>query len=267
MKEQNINGTYVREWIREDNIANVIIVHGLGEHSGKYVHVGDYFYNKGYNVYCCDLIGHGKSHGVRTYVKSIKEYCKSIDLMINRVNNDKPLFIFGHSMGGLTVINYSVQEENPRVKGVILSSPYIKEALNVPYWKYIMAVIMNLVYPKLRFETGLKGELVCRDKEMLELYDNDELMCTSITAAWYMAMIKARQEIKEKVNNFNYPCFIMQAGSDAVADAQAVKEYYNLLSIKDKNLKMYEGYYHELVNDTEREVVFEDVDSWIRNRI
>ena len=262
-----MDGTYLREWIRDDGIANLIIVHGVGEHSGRYIHVADYFFDKGFNIFTCDLVGHGKSDGLRTHVKSIKDYHKSVDFMINRVNNSKPIFIFGHSMGGLIVLNYSVNTKNPRVNGVIISSPYIKEAIAVPAWKYIMGRAMSVVYPKLRFETGLKGELVCRDKKILAEYDADELNCSSVTAGWYMAMVHAREEIRDNIDKFNYPCCIMQAGNDIVAEPKAVKEYYDALVMKDKSFKLYEGYYHELVNDPERDIVLEDMYKWLMNRI
>lgn len=267
MLEEKIGGRYVREWKREDNKANLIIVHGVAEHSGRYIHVAEYFLEKGINVYTGDLVGHGLSDGTRVYIKSADDYLEDLNFFIRRVENDKPIFILGHSMGGFITLYYGVKWHNPRVKGLIVTSPYLKERLDIPRSKLVFGRAAAKLYPKLRLNSGIKSYMVCRDKEVSSKYEKDKLNTPTVTVGWFVAMEKARKYTMGNVHSFHYPCLMLQAGGDIIVDPRANKSFFENIPVNDKEFELYEGFYHEILNDPEREKALNRIYSWIEKRI
>lgn len=267
MREEKVGSTYVREWVSDDSKANLVIIHGVGEHSGRYKHVGDNFFSKGYNVYTGDLVGHGLSDGERIYINSINDYFKDVNFFFNRIKNEKPIFLLGHSMGGLVVLYYMLQSQSRNINGVIASSPYIKDKMEIPKAKYIMGKVAAALSPHLKIDSGLKGEMVCRDKAVAELYNVDKLNCSKVTAKWFVEMEKARHTLAELQKEFSAPCLILQAGGDIVVDPEGTKQFYQGISSSDKEFVLYDEFYHEIMNDPEKELVLYKISSWMEQRL
>lgn len=267
MKEEKVGSTYVREWLKDDNKANVVIIHGVGEHSGRYKHVGEYFFDRGYNVYTGDLAGHGLSDGEKVYVSSMKDYIKDVDFIFSRIDNSKPTFLLGHSMGGLIVLYYMLSNDSRDIKGVIASSPYIKDKMEIPKAKYFMGKLAAVISPKFKIDSGLKGEMVCRDKAVAALYDADKLNCSKVTARWFVEMERARNTLMKLQKDFSAPCLILQAGGDVVVDPEGVRQFYQGISSGDKEFVLYEGFYHEIMNEPERATVLSKIGSWMDERL
>ena len=267
MWEGKVNSTYVREWVSESNKANIVIIHGVGEHSGRYIETAEKLFNMGFNIYTGDLIGHGLSDGLRIYIDSIDDYMNNVNFFISRVKNDMPLFILGHSMGGLIVLYYMLHHKDNHIRGIIASSPYIKDKIEIPVIKYMIGKTASAIFPKLRIESGLIGEMVCRDKEIALKYDNDPLNCSKVTARWFVELGKARINLILQSKNFDSPCLILQAGGDVVVDEQSVQKFYEEVSSQDKEFVLYNEFYHEILNDPERERVIDKIGSWISERV
>lgn len=267
MQEAKINSTYVREWVNDENKANLVIIHGAGEHSGRYIKTAEYFAQNGYNVYTGDLVGHGLSDGTRMYINSIKDYIKDVEFLFDRIDSKKPTYLLGHSMGGLIVLYYMLSGESIAVKGVIASSPYIKDKIDIPKIKYLIGKAAASICPKLKIDSGLKGEMVCRDKAIAELYNTDKLNCSKVTAKWFVELEKARHLLVEMQKEFTAPCLILQAGGDIVVDSECVRQFYQGISSKDKEFILYDGFYHEILNDPEREQVLNKINSWMNARL
>lgn len=267
MLEEKISGRFVREWVRDDNKANLIIVHGVAEHSGRYLHVAEYFYERGINVYTGDLTGHGLSDGPRVFIRSADDYLEDLNFFIRRVESDKPVFILGHSMGGFITLYFGVKWHNPRIKGLIVTSPYLKERLDIPYGRLVLGRLAARLYPKLRLRNGIKGYMVCRDKAICSSYEEDELNSSTVTVGWFTAMEKARKYVLENVGSFHYPCLMLQAGGDIIVDPRANRSYFESIPVPDKEYELYEGFYHEILNDPERERALSKIYEWIEARI
>lgn len=267
MWEGKVAETYVREWISEENKANIIIIHGTGEHSGRYNDTAHKLFELGFNVYTGDLIGHGLSDGERVYINSIMDYMNNVDFFISRIQNDKPLFLLGHSMGGLIVLYYMLFNKNKNIRGVIASSPYIKEKVKISAIKYTFGKAASVLFPRLKIASGLKGEMVCRDKEIAYKYNDDELINSKVTARWFVELEKARNKLVQEQVAFDSPCLILQAGEDLAIDVEAVQQFYQAISSKDKEFVLYDSFYHEILNDPEKNRVIEKISSWISDRI
>lgn len=267
MLEEKVEGRFIREWKRDDNSANLIIVHGVAEHSGRYIHVAEYFHERGFNVYTGDLVGHGLSDGRRVFIKSADDYLDDLNFFIRRVEDSKPTFILGHSMGGFITLYYGVKWHNPKIKGLIVSSPYLKERLDIPPGKLIFGRTVAKLYPGLRLKSGIKSYMVCRDKDVCREYEEDKLNTSTVTVGWFVAMEKARKHTIENVLNFHYPCLMLQAGGDIIVDPRANKSYFESIPIQDKEFVLFEGFYHEILNDPEKERALSRIHDWIEKRI
>lgn len=267
MLEEKVEGRYIREWKREDNSANLIIVHGVAEHSGRYIHVAEYFHERGLNVYTGDLVGHGLSDGPRVFIKSADDYLDDVNFFIRRVKNDKPTFILGHSMGGFITLFYGVKCHNPKISGLIVSSPYLKERLDIPPGKLLFGRVVAKLYPRLKLKSGIKSYMVCRDKEVCQKYEEDKLNTSTVTVGWFTAMEKARKYTIDNVQSFHYPCLMLQAGGDIIVDPRANKSYFESIPVQDKEFELFEGFYHEILNDPERERALSRIYEWIAARI
>lgn len=267
MWEGKVNSTYVREWVSDNNKANIIIIHGVGEHSGRYVETAEKFFEQGFNIYTGDLIGHGLSDGHRIFIDSIDDYLDNVNFFINRVKNDLPLFILGHSMGGLIVLYFMLSNKDRNIRGVIATSPYIKDKIRIPAIKYLVGKTAATIFPKLRIESGLIGEMVCRDKEIAQKYDHDTLNCSKVTARWFVELGKARINLILQNESFDTPCLILQAGGDVVVDAESVQQFYDKMGSKDKEFVLYNEFFHEILNDPERDRVIDKIGSWISERV
>lgn len=267
MWEGKVNATYVREWVSENNKANIVIIHGTGEHSGRYIETAEKLFELGFNIYTGDLLGHGLSDGHRIYIDSIDDYMDNVDFFINRVKNDMPLFILGHSMGGLIVLYYMLSNKDRNIRGVIATSPYLKDKIKIPAIKYFIGKTAASIFPRLRIESGLKGDMVCRDKEIARKYDNDSLNCSKVTARWFIELGKARINLILQNANFDSPCLILQAGGDVVVDAESVQHFYEGIGSQDKEFVLYNDFFHEILNDLERDKVIDKISSWISERV
>ncbi len=267
MEEQKIGGTYLRKWKHEGNFANLVIIHGVGEHSGRYCHVGEFFSARGINVYTGDLLGHGRSDGTRVYIGSVEDYLKDVRFLISRVEDDKPIFVLGHSMGGLIALYFGIGDDASGVSGIIATSPYIKEKLTIPGWKLRAGKFMGRHMPRFRLPSGITSDMLCHDKAVCRAYTQDELTCKTVTAGWFVEMVKARGVLQENVGRFHYPCLVMQAGDDRIVDPAATEQFFNRLTVEDKTFKSYDGFYHEIMNEPQKETVLADIFSWIRERL
>jgi len=253
MLEEKVGSRFIREWKRKDNKANLIIVHGVCEHSGRYKHVAEYFYGKGINVYTGDLVGHGLSDGLRVFIESIEDYFEDLNFFISRADGGLPTFILGHSMGGFITMLYGVKCHNPKIKGLIASSPYLKERLDIPPAKLAFARAAAKLYPKLSLKSGIKSHMVCRDKDVCRSYEKDSLNTNTVTVGWFVAMEKARKYTIENVLSFHYPLLMLQAGNDIIVDSKVNMSYFESIPVEDKEFELYKDFYHEILNDPERE--------------
>ena len=247
--------------------AVLVVVHGLCEHLGRYNYFTEKLNDFGYNVYRFDNRGHGKSGGERGYVENFQYFFDDADLFVNmakKENEGIPVFMFGHSMGGFITAGYGMKYPD-KLNGQILSGAAV---IDLPAFKSIKN---SIDFDKNPFQKvpNVLSNLICRDPEGVKAYDEDPLVLKESNVKLLgEAFVKGPVWIENNVKKYKYPCLILHGGNDQIVTNEASKWFYKNISSEDKNLKIYPGCYHEILNEKdEKDVVIEDIHSWIEKRI
>lgn len=267
MLEEKIGSRFIREWKQDNNRANLVIVHGVSEHCGRYTHVAEYFHQRGFNIYTGDLLGHGLSDGARVYIKKADDYIEDVNFFISRIRDNKPVFILGHSMGGFITLYYGIRCSNSPVNGLVVTSPYLKEKLPIPKAKLIFGRAAAALYPKLRLKSGIRSPMVCRDEDVCSKYKKDPLNTDFVTVGWFAAMEAARKYTLENISRLTYPCLMLQAGEDVIVDPETNRRFFEGIPAEDKEFELYKDFYHEILNDPEKENALSRIYEWLDRRI
>ena len=249
--------------------AILVIAHGIGEHSGRYTHVADYFTKRDLAVWACDHRGHGKSGGKRGHVDSFDDYLADVGQMIRIAKDHSPrikTFLMGHSLGGLIATFYA--EKHPgELDGLIASGPALTEKMKISPGKAFMAKTLSRIMPTFSTSTGLDPNLLSHDQEVVKKYMEDPLVHKVATARWFTEYRRAQEETMRSADKLILPCLIIQGGSDGIVDPAVATELYKRIKSSDKTLKVYDGFYHESLNEVGKESVLGDIDTWLFARI
>jgi acylglycerol lipase len=246
----------------------VVLIHGFGEHSGRYLHVAAALNQGGYSCFAIDLRGHGRSAGTRAFVARFTDYLDDVDAAVGLARErcpELPLILIGHSMGGLVVANW-IEDRGDSAIGFVLSSPGMGVALAVPAWKDALGRVMSYLIPSLAIPTGLDPRLVSRDPSVVEAYIGDRLVLTRATARWYVEFLAAQKHALETAPGVTTPALVVQAGDDGLVDGAASERYASALGGSDVTFTRYDGLYHELFNEPEQAEVLSAVVAWMDTR-
>jgi alpha-beta hydrolase superfamily lysophospholipase len=257
---------YFQSWLPESEAkAVLLIVHGLAEHSGRYMNVVNHFVPLGYAIYGIDHIGHGKSDGTRVYVKRFNDYTNTLKVyfdMIYRWQPDKPIFLVGHSMGGLISALYLLDHQ-AEMAGAVLSGAAVKVPSNITPATLLLGKMLSALIPKFGL-LGLDVDGVSRDPGVVRAYVSDPLVHTGkITARLAAEMLKAMQYVSGQANKITLPIMIVQGSADKLVDPAGAQMLYDTVSSNDKEIRIYEGFYHEVFNEPEHDKVLRDVERWL----
>ncbi|WP_350342736.1 lysophospholipase [Proteinivorax tanatarense] len=245
----------------------VIVVHGFAEHMGRYKEFMKFLEKNSYATYSMDHLGHGRSGKIKGYVEGLEEMVESVDGLVSLATEDNPnlpIFMFGHSMGGLITAAYGVKHKN-KLKGQVFSAP----AIGSPMGKgmEIALKILAKICPKKYINNNLSGE-ICRDLQVVHEYVEDPLVLKAATAKFYHEVfIKGVRYVQSNFNNYSCPCLVMHGTEDSIIDYQHSINFYEKNSSKDKTKKLFSGLYHELLNEPEKDEVMAEVLSWLDKRI
>jgi alpha-beta hydrolase superfamily lysophospholipase len=256
-------------WLPEDDPAAVVVlIHGFVEHSGRYAEVAAELNRHGYAVCAMDLRGHGKSEGPRVFVRSFDQYLADVELFLGRVRErepDKPRFLFGHSMGG-TIAALLVATRSLDVRGLVLGAPACQ--------------VGGRVFPLLRHLAGFVGRLcpglrvvqfdfgrVSRDPEVVADMRSDPLVFHGrFPARTGAEILRAASRLRSRMEAIELPFLVMHGTADLVTDAQGSRELRARARSTDKTLNVYEGLYHDLLHEPEKDQVTADLIEWLAAR-
>lgn len=262
---------YLQAWMPENPKASLLLVHGLGEHSGRYAAFASKLAKAGIAVFTFDGRGHGKSaeSGVNTYFESAEDYLKDIEVLFGKGKNyipGKPAFILGHSMGG-GMVAALVLKTNLDVDGVILSSPAIQEADGTPKLLIAVGNLISKLAPKLKV-LKLDIEGISRIPEEVKKYREDPLVYQeNVPARTGAEVLGLMKYVQENASQFNRPLLVIHGDADRLTNPKGSKLLFEKASSQDKTLKIFPGGYHELLNDLDREAAADLILNWILGRI
>ncbi|MHB8927740.1 MAG: alpha/beta hydrolase [Bacillota bacterium] len=249
--------------------AVLAVAHGAGEHSGRYVAFARRYADRGFAVYALDFRGLGQSGGRRGHVGSFSEFLDDYDALLGvarRENPGLPVVAYGHSMGGLIVLLHGV-EGRPGVGAVIASGPAVALGVKVPPAKLALARVAGRLMPTFSQENEIDPSLLARNPEVGRAYAADPLVCRVVSAGWFLAFNAAVQKVSTGAASFVRPCLILQGTADKLVDPAASRAFFEQAGSADKTYHPYDGFYHELHNEDERETVLADVDRWLEERL
>ncbi|ANE45029.1 phospholipase [Paenibacillus swuensis] len=236
----------------------VVMVHGVGEHHGRYHWLKDQWNREGYRVVNGDLPGHGTSPGIRGHVQRFSDYTDAVKgWIIDSRKDEKPVILLGHSMGGLIAIQTMSEHADLPVQALILSSPGLGTVQPPPKFVETAVKWLHPVFPSFSASTGIREEQLTRDASIASQFKKDPLKVGKVSLRWYWEFTQAIAAAHRHSASFpEIPLLVMQGGSDLVVDKHAVKRWYDMVATKDKEYKEWDGLYHEIFNEPERDEVF-----------
>lgn len=251
--------------------ALINLVHGFGEYSDRYNYWAMKFADKGFVVHALDYRGHGKSDGRRGHINKFVEFLNDIEVLVNeskKLYPNLPQFIYGHSLGGNIVTNYILNKEN-NFTGAIISSPWLKLAFDPSALMLFFARIMNKVYPKFTQNSKLEVKSLSHDKKVVEAYINDPLVHGKISARMFYEIYDAGHRVFDNIDKLSIPALFQHGNDDKITSYKASKEFVEKAEDlkKDVSYKEWDGMYHELHNEIEKDEVFEFVNEWIEKKL
>ena len=273
MKESTFEGVgglkiFTRSWQPEGKPRGVmILVHGFNAHSGYMIWPAEQFASHGLACYAADLRGRGKSEGERFYVEKFSDYLEDIDKLVSIArseNPELPVYVLGHSAGGVIATSY-VFEHQSEIAGLICED----FAYDVGLPDAVELILKGIPYltPHLHV-FSLKNADFSRNPAAVEFMNNDPLIANESQPAETAAeMLKAADRLTENFPKFTVPVFIIHGTEDRVTKPAGSQRFYDTAGSVDKTLKFYEGHYHDLLNDVDREIVMADIQSWIDQRL
>lgn len=252
-------------WLPEGQLKAVVaLVHGLGEHSGRYHHVGEALNRAGYALVAYDQRGHGKSGGKRGHAPSFEALMKDIDQLLDKASElvpGKPRFLYGHSLGGIFVLDYALMRR-PAIAGVISTSPGLRTALQEQKAKLMMAKVLGKLSPEGGLASGLDPKTVCRDAAVVDAYVKDPLVHDRITFGSANVFQEAIQYVYAHASEFPLPLLLMHGTNDVLAFPQGSKDVAAMVK-RDCTLQLWEGLSHETHNEPEKEQVLAFLIGWL----
>lgn len=260
---------FTRAWRPEGKPprAVVVIAHGFNSHSGHYIWVAEQLVAQGFSVHALDHRGRGKSDGERFYVEQASDYVDDLATFINLVKAREPglpVFLLGHSAGGVISCTYALEHQS-EIAGLICES----FAFRVPAPDFVLAVIKGLSHLAPHAHVlKLPNEGFSRDPKVVQALDEDPLIAHEVQPTRTVAaMVRADERLEKEFHLITLPVFILHGTEDKVTKPSGSQTFFDKTGSKDKALKLYEGYAHDLLNDIGKEVVLADIVAWIDARL
>lgn len=247
-----------RHWAVESARANMLIVHGIGEHSGRYEHVGSFFAEQGIDTLAYDQRGFGQSGGRRAFVKSFDQYLDDVEALLElRREAGLPVILLGHSLGGLVVTTY-LTSDRPQPDFAVISAPALEA--DVPGWQKLFAPVLGRLLPKQHIPAKIDGELLSRDVDVQQAYINDPLVIAGATAGLGNEIFTTMESTRAAIGKLRVPAYILHGAEDRLVPPSASEALGKLPGV---TRKVWDGLRHECMNEPEQADVLAGIAAWI----
>ncbi len=270
-KNKDAQNIIYRAFIPEGPKAVVVLAHGLGEHSLKYGYFGEMLYSAGIAAFLYDQRGHGRSQGRRVYAGDFGDYVSDLRQMVGIAKVEtlcEKVFVVGLSMGGLLALDYAIRysDAGNGIKGVAVSAPALKLKSPPSGIEKGIVEFVALLAPRLTTPNRIPFEWLTHDKQLIKETKEDKLSQRVISLGLYVEMTKAMRFVSENIGKLDVPALFMQGTDDKVVDMDGVREIFGKIPVKDKELVLYEGMYHELLRETRRDEIMGRIADWVLKR-
>ncbi|MDP3703838.1 MAG: lysophospholipase [Candidatus Omnitrophota bacterium] len=257
----------VRHWPVASPHGTIVLVHGGGEHAGRYEETATRLNREGFSVVAPDLRGHGRSPGQRGHVLRFEEYLEDVAACLERdvPADQRPPILLGHSLGGLVCTYYAIKYP-AAIRCLVLSSPLWGLNVPVPAWKHAVACGLSTVWPSFAMTRPMNSaEVLSHDPMIGRKYEDDPLVHVAVSCRFYTQMRRCLEQLPRVLPQLTVPTLVLQAGDDRIASAEATRRLFPLVGAAQKRLIVYDGFYHEILNEVEKERVIQDLVTWMRS--
>lgn len=256
---------YLADWPVDSPKAVCLLVHGLGEHCRRYDRVAASFNAAGIALAGFDHRGHGRSQGAKGHIPSIELALDDIDQLLERTAStypETPLFLYGHSMGGMFVLYHAITRE-PELNGVIATSPHLAPGKPLPALKLSLVSFIRKLFPGLRVNNELDSAYLSHDLSVVDAYRKDPLVTPLISTSLALDILQTEKWVVEHAGAFNHPLLMLQGSEDIFNSPAMTREFAAKVPPDLVTYLEYDGKYHELHNEIGWEAILEQMTEWI----
>jgi lysophospholipase len=248
----------------------VLVVHGLAEHSGRYGLTAAALNDAGFAVHAVDYRGHGRSEGRRVHVDDVDDYVADVRAALEEVRRRHPgvpVFLLGHSQGGLIALKLAL-DDPAAIDGLVVTSPFlaVHPASRPSALVRTLARVMLRLAPRRPMPTSIDVRLLSRDATVGEAYARDPLVSHAASAGWLRAVGQAQRDVRARAPRLRVPTLLMAAGSDRLVDPEATRQFAREAAPDAVEFAWWDGFYHEILNDEGREEVLARIVRWLTSR-
>jgi alpha-beta hydrolase superfamily lysophospholipase len=262
---------FARSWAPTDGPARAVLclVHGLGEHSGRYAAVAALLARRGYTLLAADTRGHGRSEGPRGHFPSIDAVLDDIGELLRQARErfpGRPLFLYGHSLGGVLALHYSLKRQ-PALHGVVVTSPALLTALEQQPAKVLAARLLGTLLPSLLLASGLDPTAISRQADVVQAYTSDPLVHDRVSLGFGKIMLEVSAWTRAHAREFSLPLLVLHGQADSIAYAAGSQDLVLALRPELGTLHLWPQAYHELHHEPEREQVLGTLTDWLDQQL
>ncbi len=254
-----------RSWPRPGADFTFAVVHGLGEHAGRYARFAEGMAKHGMSTFAVDLRGHGESEGQRGHIDSWSQWTDDVSAFVKHVEGlaGAEVVPLGHSFGGAALLSTVLAGKLPNSKRFAVSSPALKLRLQAPAWKTALAPFASKIVPRLAMDNEVDPATVSRIPEVVEVYRNDPLVHSRISSRMYTEWLNATIDILGRADQIKIPFLVLAGTADPLIDPEGSRRLHERAPSLSE-LHLLEGRYHEPFNDLGSDEVFQLIADWVR---
>lgn len=258
---------FFQVWSPENPTATLVITHGMGEHTESYQRLVDGLMGENIRFVAWDMRGHGRSEGKRGVIQNFGDLCSDQEILISHIRSEisqDPIGLLSHSLGGLVTLSTLVKNPNLDIRCAIFSSPLLGVQVAVPEFKKIGAKYLAKYLPSLTLWNEINDKDLTHDKAILAEFVKDPLRHDRVSPKLYLGMNVYMDKINKEGGKINLPVFFQLAGQDKIVSTKISAAFFETIKSKDKEIKIYENSYHEIYNDIERDIAFNDAKAFLK---
>lgn len=257
---------FYQTWTPDSPKGLVIVIHGYGEHSGRYMNVVNTLVPEGYTVWALDHRGHGRSEGKRCHVNRFTDFLEDVAIfegIAREAHPDLPVHVVGHSMGSLIANHYVSSRKKQEYRSLTLSGTGAEPGPAINGATKVISKILSLILPGLSIPSGLDPNFTSSDKAVVEAYINDPLVENKITTRLANEMMACLPEMIPAAARLKIPTMIQVGSEDEAFHPDSWDTLFKAIGVEDKQFKKYEGFLHEVYNEVKKEIPLGDLKDWI----